>query len=180
MRVTWLTHLILFVFINLIIFDVSFGAFTAVMFQVDVFWVGMPCNKLPQHYRASQPRRPRLIILGEAYNLWGFSLCSLLQPPATFSPLHPNTIISQKVKALFKTKHIYCKYTEIKIILLFNVIPFDFNAPVSAFHNILILSGKKFFGCVFNQFCTALIFRANHHRRWNLGASLRTGQVRSG
>jgi hypothetical protein len=36
----------------------------------------------------------------------------------------------------------------------------------------LIPSEKKFFGYVFNQFCTAPIFRANRHCRWNLGASL--------
>jgi len=56
----------------------SSETFTAVMFQVDVFWVGTPCSVvvgyqcfwrpcclwnvgiLPHHFTASQPRRPRL------------------------------------------------------------------------------------------------------------------------
>jgi hypothetical protein len=53
--------------------------------------------------------------------------------------------VSQKVKGFFiLKKHIYCKYTERKLILLFNVIPPppDFSAPVLAFH---IPSEKKDF-----------------------------------
>jgi hypothetical protein len=33
-----------------------------------------------------------LIILGEAYKLWGSSICSLLQSPATSSLLGPNLL----------------------------------------------------------------------------------------
>jgi hypothetical protein len=44
-----------------------------------------------------------------------------------------HTRVSQKVKGL-QRKHIYYKYTETKLILLFNVIPLEFNAPVSVFH----------------------------------------------
>jgi hypothetical protein len=39
-----------------------------------------------------------------------------------------------KNRATFQKRHIYFKYTETKLILLFNVIPLDFNAPVPAFH----------------------------------------------
>jgi hypothetical protein len=45
----------------------NFGAFTAVVFQVEVFWVvnypedGGSIGTLPQHYTASQPRRPGLL-----------------------------------------------------------------------------------------------------------------------
>jgi hypothetical protein len=64
--------------------------------------------------------------------------------------------ISQKVTGLFRKRHIYCKYTETKLILIFNVNPIDFNASVPAFHKFLLIpSERKIFGCVFNQFCTA-------------------------
>jgi hypothetical protein len=43
------------------------------------------------------------------------------------------TRVSQKVKGLY-FKHIYCKYTEMKLILLLNVSPLNFNAPVSTIH----------------------------------------------
>jgi hypothetical protein len=33
------------------------------------------------------------------------------------------TKISQKVRDFFLKKHIYCKYTEMKLILIFDVIP---------------------------------------------------------
>jgi hypothetical protein len=40
-----------------------------------------------------------------------------------------------KSKGSFQNKkHIYCEYTEMKLISLFNVIPLDFNAPVPALH----------------------------------------------
>jgi hypothetical protein len=62
--------------------------------------------------------------------------------------------VSQKVKGLLKKKHVYCKYTETKLILLFNLIPFDFiAAPVPAFHEFFNCDRKKsffFFGYVFN------------------------------
>jgi hypothetical protein len=64
-----------------------------------------------------------------------------------------NTWISQKVKGLLK-KHIYCKYTETKLILLFNVIPLDFKAPVPARHKFLNYARTKFFWAG-RQFCTA-------------------------
>jgi hypothetical protein len=49
-----------------------------------------------------------------------------------------------KSKGIFhKKNHIYCKYTETKLISLFSVNPLDFNAPVPAFHNFLIPSEKK-------------------------------------
>jgi hypothetical protein len=35
-----------------------------------------------------------LITFVEAYKLWSSSLCSLLQPPATSSILHPNILLS--------------------------------------------------------------------------------------
>jgi hypothetical protein len=58
---------------------------------------------------------------------------------------HVITRVSHKVKGLLK-KYIYFKYTETKLILLFNVIPLDFSAPVPVFHNFfLIPSEKKFF-----------------------------------
>jgi hypothetical protein len=34
------------------------------------------------------------MIIGEAYNLWSSSLCSLLKPPAPSSVLVPNTLLS--------------------------------------------------------------------------------------
>jgi hypothetical protein len=43
-----------------------------------------------------------LIIFSEAYKLWGFSLCSLLQPPATSSLLVQNIL-----STLFSTFSIY-------------------------------------------------------------------------
>jgi hypothetical protein len=46
-----------------------------------------------------------------------------------------------KTKENFR-KNIYCKYTGKKLVLLFNVIPHDFNAPVPASHTFLIQSGK--------------------------------------
>jgi hypothetical protein len=51
--------------------------------------------------------------------------------------------VSQKVKGLLK-KHIYCKYTETKSILLFSLIPLDFNSLVPVFHKFLITSEKIF------------------------------------
>jgi hypothetical protein len=45
--------------------------------------------------------------------------------------------VKSKSKGTFLTKHIYCKYTETKVILLFNVISIDFNAPVPEFHSFL-------------------------------------------
>jgi hypothetical protein len=39
--------------------------------------------------------------------------------------------------------HIYCEYTETKLILLLNVIPLDFNAPVPVFHNFFFNSVRK-------------------------------------
>jgi len=48
-----------------------------------------------------------------------------------------------KSKGTSKKKYIHCKYTEIKLIALFNVIPLDFNAPVPAFYKFLIPSEKK-------------------------------------
>jgi hypothetical protein len=35
-----------------------------------------------------------LIILGEEYKLWSFSLCSFLQPPVTLSLFGPNILLS--------------------------------------------------------------------------------------
>jgi hypothetical protein len=46
-------------------------------------------------------------------------------------------------------KHTDCKYTETKLILLFNVIPLNYNAPVPAFH--------KFFFNFFNWFLQSLL-----------------------
>jgi hypothetical protein len=69
-----------------------------------------------------------------------------------FSCVH--TRGSQKVETFFlKKRHIYYKYTKTKLILLFNIIPLDFNAPVPAFHEFFnSVRKKKFFGCVFNHF----------------------------
>jgi hypothetical protein len=55
-----------------------------------------------------------------------------------------NTRVSQKVKGL-KKKHIYFKYTETKLMLLFIVIPLDFSAPVPALYSFLNSVRKKFF-----------------------------------
>jgi hypothetical protein len=44
-------------------------------------------------------------------------------------------VCKSKSKGNFKKKHIYCKYTEIKLILIFYVIPLDFNAPLFSFLN---------------------------------------------
>jgi hypothetical protein len=62
-----------------------------------------------------------------------------------------STRVSQKVKGLSK-KPIYCKHTETKLILLFNVIPLNFNAPFQHFTSFLIPSEKKFFGCILTTF----------------------------
>jgi hypothetical protein len=68
--------------------------------------------------------------------------------------LHYFRRVSQEIKEL--KKNIYCKYTEMNLMLLFNVIPLDFNAPVPAFQKFFFNSvRKRVFGCVFNQFCTA-------------------------
>jgi hypothetical protein len=57
-----------------------------------------------------------------------------------------DTRVSPKVKGLFKQKkHIYCKHTETKLILLFNAIPLDFNVPVPAILKFLIPSEEKVF-----------------------------------
>jgi len=48
-----------------------------------------------------------------------------------------------KSKGTSQKKHMYCKYTETKLILLLDVIPFDFNAPVPAFHKLFNPVGKK-------------------------------------
>jgi hypothetical protein len=68
--------------------------------------------------------------------------------PALSSSQHrvPNSIlrgVSQKVKGLLKKAHLL--YTEMKLVLLFNVIPLDFNAPVPAFHNFSNSVREKFF-----------------------------------
>jgi hypothetical protein len=53
----------------------------------------------------------------------------------------------------FKKSYLF-KYTETKLISLFNVIHLDFNATIPAFQKFLNSAGKKkSFGCVFNQFC---------------------------
>jgi hypothetical protein len=55
--------------------------------------------------------------------------------------------VSQKVEGLFKKKkkkHIYCKYTETKLILLFNVNPLYFNTPVPVFHEFFNSIRKSF------------------------------------
>jgi hypothetical protein len=59
-------------------------------------------------------------------------------------PLQSYNEGKSKVKGLLK-KYVYFKYTEMKLILLFNVIPLDFNAPVTALQNFLIPSERKFF-----------------------------------
>jgi len=62
-----------------------------------------------------------------------------------------------KSKETFLKKQVCCKYTDTKLMLLFNVISLEFNAPVPAFHKFFNSVRKKFFGCVFNRFCTALM-----------------------
>jgi hypothetical protein len=66
-------------------------------------------------------------------------------------------------KGIFQKEHIYCKYTETNLILLFNVISLDFNARVSAFHklfnsvrneNILVASLTNF---VLRQFLERIV-----------------------
>jgi hypothetical protein len=54
------------------------------------------------------------------------------------------TRVRQKGKGLFKrSTSFFCKYTGTKLILLFNVIPLDFNAPVPEFQKFLIPSEKS-------------------------------------
>jgi hypothetical protein len=61
-----------------------------------------------------------------------------------------------KSKGTLKKKHIYCKYTEMKLILLFNIISLNFSAPVSAFH--------KFFNSIRKKFLVASLTNfALHH-----------------
>jgi hypothetical protein len=49
-----------------------------------------------------------------------------------------------KSKGIFfkKKRTFFCKYTETKLISLFDVIPLDFNAPVPAFHNFFYFARK--------------------------------------
>jgi hypothetical protein len=63
--------------------------------------------------------------------------------------------VKLKSKGAFKKKYIYCKYTDTKVILLFNVIPLDFNAPVSLFHIFFNFVKNVFLDESYNQFCTA-------------------------
>jgi hypothetical protein len=76
--------------------------------------------------------------------------------------------VSQKEKEHFKT-HIYCKYsyTETKLILLFDVIPPYFKAPIPAVHNFFNSVRKKFFffAASLTSFALRHFFRANRHRR---------------
>jgi hypothetical protein len=48
-----------------------------------------------------------------------------------------------KSKGTFQKKHIYCKYTETKLILRFNIILLDLNTPVPAFHRFFNSVRKK-------------------------------------
>jgi hypothetical protein len=48
-------------------------------------------------------------------------------------------------KGTFQKKHFYFKYTETKLILLFNLIALDFNAPDPAFHLFLNSARRKVF-----------------------------------
>jgi hypothetical protein len=49
-----------------------------------------------------------------------------------------------KSKETFLKKQVCCKYTDTKLMLLFNVISLEFNAPVPAFTSFLIQSEKSF------------------------------------
>jgi hypothetical protein len=50
-----------------------------------------------------------------------------------------------KSKVAFEKKQIYCIYIETELILLFNVNPLDFKAPVPALHKFFNSIRKKFF-----------------------------------
>jgi hypothetical protein len=52
--------------------------------------------------------------------------------------------VKSKSNETLKKKHIYSKYTKTKLILLFNVILLDSNAPVPAFHKFFNSVRKKF------------------------------------
>jgi hypothetical protein len=52
--------------------------------------------------------------------------------------------VSQKVTGLLE-KHVYCKHTETKLTVLFNVKPLDLNAPVPAFHTFFLIPSEKKF-----------------------------------
>jgi hypothetical protein len=65
-----------------------------------------------------------------------------------------------------------------KLILLFNVIPLDFNEPVTAFHKFFNSVRKKFFGYVFNQFCTAPIFLGASSPQMKLGCIITNRRVK--
>jgi alpha-amylase/alpha-mannosidase (GH57 family) len=45
-----------------------------------------------------------LIILGEEYKLWSYSLCSFLQPPVTWALFSPNVFLS----TLFSNTYSLC------------------------------------------------------------------------
>jgi hypothetical protein len=68
--------------------------------------------------------------------------------------------------------HIYCKYTETKLILFFNVIPLRSHA----FREFLFRQ-KKFFACVFNQFCTAPMISSSDENLFILLEILSLGQT---
>jgi hypothetical protein len=52
-------------------------------------------------------------------------------------------VVRQEAKGLLNKKHIYCRYTETKLISLFNVIPLDFNSPVPEFHKFFLIPSEK-------------------------------------
>jgi len=58
-----------------------------------------------------------------------------------------NTWVSHKSKSkrTYQKKHVYCKYADTKLILLFNGIPLYLNTLFKTFHEFLIPSEKKFF-----------------------------------
>jgi hypothetical protein len=60
---------------------------------------------------------------------------------------------NSKSKGTFqKKKHIYCKYTEMKLILLCNIIPLVFNALVPAFHKFFSSVRKEVFWLCLTNF----------------------------
>jgi hypothetical protein len=61
-------------------------------------------------------------------------MMKLEAPEPSVSRLHSITVL---------TNHIYFKYTQTKLISLFNVIPLDFNAPVPAFHTFFLIPSEK-------------------------------------
>jgi hypothetical protein len=62
-----------------------------------------------------------LIMFGELYKLWSYSLCSFLQPPVTSSLLEPNTLsLCSSLNVREQVSHPY--RTASKVVILYILI----------------------------------------------------------